>query len=316
LRSTAELSDLLPCRARGSSCKKSHAEVLQGIPVLWSTHWCPARHSKGSCPQGPSACRHVATLGSLSGSSMWREKRLWASPGRRDLPVGPGARSCSHAQGRVDGSPALGSGRNFPPGHTGTAPWRFSAFLCSTEQQHSPVLLQSLWPTFLPAASAPPRWPLVPCRCGEEGFLPPVWVSKALWGFLAFHHSTEHGPLPGLLSALSPCSMPAALAPPLVPWLCWALLSIAGQEAQRSNAWRAKSRLGIEKWKTLEKTTHLLLLLLLACVGWGLLLILQILAREETGTVRPLFQQQTAALHLVLSQVGAEEETALCIPLI
>jgi len=55
LRSTAQLSGLHPCTARGSSHKKSHAEMLQMIPALWSTHWCLARHSKDSFPQAPPA---------------------------------------------------------------------------------------------------------------------------------------------------------------------------------------------------------------------------------------------------------------------
>ena len=41
-----------------------------------------------------------------------------------------------------------------------------------------------------------------------------------------------------------------------MPWLSQALLPIAGQEAQQSDAWRAKSsRTSIKKWKTLENTT-------------------------------------------------------------
>jgi len=64
-------------------------------------------------------------------------------------------------------------------------------------------------------------------------------------------------------------------------------------KAQQSKAKQRmpKRRTGIEKWKTLEKTTQLLLflLLLLFCVGWVLLLSLQLLPLEESGTARPLF---------------------------
>ena len=60
LRSSAELASLIPCRASGSGTKEQAAEMLQGLsepappPVLWGTHWCPARHGKDSHPRGRS----------------------------------------------------------------------------------------------------------------------------------------------------------------------------------------------------------------------------------------------------------------------
>ena len=169
-------------------------------------------------------------------------------------------------------SPVLGSGRNFPPGQTGTGPRGFFAFLCSIEHDHLSQLLLSLWARLLPGSRAPPGWPLVPCSCGEEGFffphcglarlsggflpssaalstapcqgsfgplcpgaccscstkvalMPRLLGEEAFWspregpqgvprGWLLVLWSTEHGPLWGLLWALSATFLPAALAPP------------------------------------------------------------------------------------------------------
>ena len=52
-------------------------------------------------------------------------------------------------------SPALGSGRNFPPGQIGSSAWGFFAFLWSSEHGPFPRLLWALSGQGLPALAAP-----------------------------------------------------------------------------------------------------------------------------------------------------------------
>lgn len=78
-------------------------------------------------------CQACQRFGAPTGACQPREGLLPARSGR------PGAfgHSGKPVSGRR-GSPALGSGRTLPPGHTGTAPrWGF-AFVCSMEQDHLP----------------------------------------------------------------------------------------------------------------------------------------------------------------------------------
>ena len=182
MRSTAELAILFPCGAKGSSCKKWDAEILQGVPVLWSSHWCPARRGKESCPQGGSGQGHLATLGSPCKGSRLREDRAWASPGRRDQPVGQGGRSCSHAQGIADRQ-LWGQEGIFPRGGLALVPGGFlpsSAALSRTACQGSSrpfglgyrlLLMHHEDGLSCPAAG------------GRKAFFPPRWASKCLRGF-------------------------------------------------------------------------------------------------------------------------------------
>ena len=144
-------------------------------PVLWSPHWCPARHRKDSCPQGmirPAAfcyswkpLRWLQVEGEKGRGSASVSWEAWPACGtRRQVLL-----TCS-GNSR---SPAPGSGRNFPPGQIGTGPWGFFAFLCSIEHDHLLGLLSSILARLLPAAHAPRGWPLVPCSWGEGGFFSP-----------------------------------------------------------------------------------------------------------------------------------------------
>ena len=144
MRSTAELAVLMPCAASGSSRKKWDAEMLPGVPVLRSTRWSPARRGRDSCPQGRSGRGHLAALGSPGDGSRLRENRAWASPGRRDQPVGRGGRSCSHAQGIADRQ-LWGQEGIFPRGRLALVPGGFlpssAALSMTTCQARAPPLL-------------------------------------------------------------------------------------------------------------------------------------------------------------------------------
>ena len=152
MRSTAELSGLHPCTARASSRKKSHADILQMIPALGSTHWCPARRRKHSCPQAPPAQGQLPTLTSLSDGSSSTDKRPGASPGRCDQPVAPGASSCSRAQGRAQ--PSSGLSKEFSP----SAHWHCSPQVFCLPLQHSA-------PPLAPAPPVPLAYLPTCCSC-------------------------------------------------------------------------------------------------------------------------------------------------------
>ena len=89
-----------------------------------------------------------------------REERGWAAlvpdalVGVRSLAGLAGRQALLTCPGKSR-SPALGSGRNFPPGHIGSSAWGFFAFLCSIEQGPLPRLLWALAGQWLPALAAP-----------------------------------------------------------------------------------------------------------------------------------------------------------------
>lgn len=94
LRITADLTILIPWGTWDSSHMKCNAEMLPGVPVLWSTHWCPVRHGKDFCPEGRSD-HSWKSLRRLQGEQI----RVWVSPRRCEQSVGQrGDRFCSHAQ--------------------------------------------------------------------------------------------------------------------------------------------------------------------------------------------------------------------------
>jgi len=110
--------------------------------------------------------------------------------------------------------PALGSGRNFPLGMLALLPMGFLPFsaplsmtTCPSSSTpsglHSCLLLLHHQDGLLCAATG-----------GRKAFFPPLWANTALHGLFALLCSTRHRPLPGLLSALSHCRLPAVLAPP------------------------------------------------------------------------------------------------------
>jgi len=177
--------------------------MLQGFPGLWSTHWCPARCGKDSSPQGLSGQGHLATLGSPSDGSRVRESRAWALPGRRDQPVGPGARSCSHAQGIADRQ-RWGQEGIFPRGTLALLPGGFlpSSAASSTTTCHGSS--RPFGPGYCLLLVLHDDGLSCPAAGGRKAFFPPPWASECPRGFFAFFCSPEHGPLPGLLWATLP----------------------------------------------------------------------------------------------------------------
>lgn len=130
-----------------------------------------------------------------------RENRAWASPGRRDQPVGRGGRSCSRAQGIADRQ-LWGQEGIFPRGRWALVPGGFlpsSAALSMTTCQGSSA---PVWPGYCLLLTHHEDGLSCPAAGQRKAFFPPRWASKCLRGFLAFLCSTRHGPLPGLLWAL------------------------------------------------------------------------------------------------------------------
>jgi len=150
----------------------------------------------------------VATLRSLSDGSRLRKKRAWASPGRCDQPVAPGLAPM------LRGEPIASSGlrKEFFPGTY----WHCSLWVFCLPLQHSAPPSSSSCFGLCSCLLLLHHQDGLSCSApgGRKAFFPPPWASKALWGFFAFLCTTQHGHLPGLLSALLPCSVPAALTSP------------------------------------------------------------------------------------------------------
>lgn len=143
----------------------------------------------------------MATLRSPRHGSRLTGNRAWASPGRRDRPVGRGGRSCSRAQGIADRQ-LWGQEGIFPRGRWALLPGGFlpsSAALSMTTCQASSG---PLWLAYRLLLMHHQDGLLCPAAGGRKAFFPPRWASKCLRGFLAFLCSTQHGPLPGLLWAI------------------------------------------------------------------------------------------------------------------
>ncbi len=117
-------------------------------------------------------------------------------------------------------SPALGSGRNFPPGQIGTGPRGFFAFLCSTEHDHLSGLLCSLHLAWLTAC----------CSCttqmasralqlrGGRLFFPHAGLARVSGGFLPSSAALSTAPSQGSSEPLLPTSR--LLFWPLAPPRC------------------------------------------------------------------------------------------------
>ena len=175
--------------------------MLQGVPVLWSTHWCPARHpQEGLLP--PRWIRPGA-LGHSGKPLRWLqaegEQGLGISlpGGVTSLPVGGGGgRSCSHAQGIADRQRRWGQEGIFPRGRLALVP---GGFLPSSAALSTTTCCQG---------SSAPFWLghclllmhhedglSCPAAGGRKAFFPPRWASRCPRGFFAFLCGFEHRPL-------------------------------------------------------------------------------------------------------------------------
>ena len=205
-----------PAKTGAAAIRSRMQKCCQGSHlVLWSTHWCPARHGKGSYPKGGSGQGHVATLWSPGDGCRLREKRAQASSGRRDQPVGPGGRSCSHTQGTADRQHW---------GQEGIFPWGALALVLGVFRlplQHRAGLLVRRPPVPLGWLTACCSYTMKMASralqlAGGRFFFPPGWAGNCAREFFAFLCSTEHRPL-----ARAPLGhsghVPAAHAPPRWP---------------------------------------------------------------------------------------------------
>ena len=129
-----------------------------------------------------------------------RENRAWASPGRRDQPVGPGGRSCSPAQGVADRQ-HWGQEGIFPWGTLALVPWGFlpsSAALSMTTCQGSS---SPFWPGYCLLLVHHEDGLSCPAAGGRKAFFPPRWaIASVPRGFLP-SSAAQHSPWPGLLWA-------------------------------------------------------------------------------------------------------------------
>ena len=100
-------------------------------------------------------------------------------------------------------SPAVGSGRNFPPGRLALLPGGFLASSAALSMSTCQGSSGPFWLGYCLLLMHHEDGLWCPAADGRKAFFPPRWASKCLRGFFAFLCSIGHGPLPGLLWATS-----------------------------------------------------------------------------------------------------------------